>query len=191
VPWSALREGVINALIHRDYAAFDGGVSISLYPDRIEIWNSGRLPDGLTVADLKAGNISRPRNPDMAHLFFVRGFIERLGIGGRRIVTQCREAGLPEPTWELPGGGVLLTLRLRQPSPSHSRQELSRRQASLLAETKPGERFTSGEYHRRFAAGVSERQARQDLIELVNAGLLVRIGSGRSTFYERTERQPS
>jgi ATP-dependent DNA helicase RecG len=189
VPWAALREGVINALIHRDYAAFDGGASISVYPDRIEIWNSGRLPEGLTVADLKAGSVSRPQNPDMAHLFFLRGFIERLGIGARRIVTECREAGLPEPTWELPGGGVLLTLRLRPQAPPRTLQHLSRRQASLLEETAPGERFTSGEYHQRFAAGVSERQARQDLIELVNAGLLVRIGSGRSTFYERIGRQ--
>jgi ATP-dependent DNA helicase RecG len=191
VPWNALREGLMNALVHRDYAAFDGGLSVSLYPDRIEIWNSGRLPDGLTVEDLKRGNISRPQNPDMAHVFFLRGFIERIGIGTRRIISECRDAGLPEPTWELRGGGVLLTLRLRPPAPPRSRLELSRRQASLLDEVAPGERFTSGDYHRRFAAGVSDRQARQDLIELVNAGHLVRIGSGRATFYERTERQPA
>lgn len=45
-PWSAVREGLVNALVHRDYAAYDGSVSISVYPDRLEIWNPGSLPLG-------------------------------------------------------------------------------------------------------------------------------------------------
>src|SRR2546425_884310 len=163
-PWAALREGVVNALVHRDYAAYDGGVSISVLPNRIEIWNSGRLPEGMSIEDLKRGSISRPQNPDIAHVFFLRGFIERVGIGGRRIVTECLEARLPEPTWELRAGGVLLTLRLSHGETQASRAELSLRQLAFLDQTTDGERVTFGDYHQRFASGVSERQARQDLL---------------------------
>ena len=56
----ALREGLVNALAHRDYAAFSGGVTVSVYPGRIEIWNSGRLPRGIKVADLKRVHPSIP-----------------------------------------------------------------------------------------------------------------------------------
>jgi ATP-dependent DNA helicase RecG len=190
-PWAALREGVMNALVHRDYAAFDGGVSISIFPTRIEIWNSGRLPEGLSVEDLKRGSISRPHNPDIAHVFFLRGFIERVGIGARRIVTECLDAGLPEPTWEERAGGLLLTLRQPEPHRDISPLDLSLRQIAFLEETTPGQRLTAAQYHDRFARGVSDRQARQDLTQLVDAGFLSRIGSGRSTFYVRTDRRMS
>ncbi len=52
-PYLALREGLINAIIHRDYSVFAGGMSVSIYPNRIEIWNTGKLPEGLTIGDLK------------------------------------------------------------------------------------------------------------------------------------------
>src|SRR5204862_3694916 len=124
----------------RDYAAFDGGVSISIYSDRIEIWNAGLLPEGMSMDDLKHGNVSRPQNPDIAHVFFLRGFIERVGIGGRRIVTEWLEAHLLEPTWELRAGGVLLTLRLSHGETQASRAELSLRQLGFLDQTTDGER---------------------------------------------------
>src|SRR5215210_6154851 len=88
-PWLALREALMNAIVHRDYAAFDGGISISIYSDRIEFWSSGELPDGMTVRDLKEERISRLRNPDIAHVFWLRGFIEAFGTGATRIMTEC------------------------------------------------------------------------------------------------------
>ena len=48
-PEDAVREALINALAHRDYSASSGGVSIHIFPQRLEIWNSGSLPDGVTV----------------------------------------------------------------------------------------------------------------------------------------------
>jgi ATP-dependent DNA helicase RecG len=111
-PWGALREGVMNALTHRDYAAFDGQLSIQIKSAQIEIWNPGRLPEGMTVQDLPRGHVSRPPNPNIAHVFFLRGLIERVGIGTQRIVQECQAAGLPDPVWELRAGGVSLTLRL-------------------------------------------------------------------------------
>ena len=61
-------------------------------------------------------------------MLFLRGYIERIGIGARRILTERRHAGLPEPAWEIYGGGVLLTLRLSLPEGRTSRADLSLRQ---------------------------------------------------------------
>ncbi len=186
-PPGALREALVNALMHRDYAAFDGGVAIRMYPDRVEFWNSGALPQGMTVATLRQGYVSRPHNPDIAHIFLLRGLAERMGIGARRIVAECLEAGLPEPTWEEKGGGILLTLR-RTPALKSSNRHipLSRRQSAFLEQMLPGEHITAQEYHRRFASDVSDRQARTELGQLVEMGYMRREGRGPATAYERT-----
>lgn len=191
-PWIALREGVINALAHREYAAFDGGVFVSMYQDRIEIWSSGSLPEGMTVRDLKEERISRLRNPDVAHVLWLRRFIEGFGSGSGKILTECRRAGLPEPEWKAGAGGVLLTLRSvaqeTQASPPTHRPDLKPRQRMLLDELQPGARIDPGGYSKRFATEVSQRQARADLALLTEAGYLRREGKGPSTTYVRTRK---
>lgn len=187
-PWLALREALMNALVHRDYAAFDGGISISIYQNRIEFWNSGELPEGMTVQDLKEARISRLRNPDIAHVFWLRGFIEAFGTGATRILTQCAQAGLPEPEWRVGGGGVRLTLRSARADVS-SPGELNQRQRAFLESARSGDRITVAEYSQRFAQDVSERQARNDLSQLSTWGYLRREGRGPSTGYVRTSRR--
>ena len=78
-PWPAVREAIVNALVHRDYSAFDGGMSLAIYDRRIEFWNSGHLPDEMTVDDLRIAHPSRPTNPDIAQVCFLYGLMERLG----------------------------------------------------------------------------------------------------------------
>lgn len=67
-PESAVREALINALAHRDYSDSSGGVSVHIYPKRLEISNSGPLPEGMTVEQLAQGELSVLRNPDIAHV---------------------------------------------------------------------------------------------------------------------------
>jgi ATP-dependent DNA helicase RecG len=185
-PWSALREALLNAIVHRDYAAFDGGLSLAVYDDRIEFWNSGKLPEGMTVEDLKEPHPSRPHNPDIANVFFLRGFIERWGIGTRQIVSRCLEAGLPEPEWkDGGGGGVTLIIRLK---PKAREIELNPRQVRLLRALKPGSQIEPGEYLSSVQNEVKERRARKDLTELFEAGYFTREGQGPSTVYTRTEK---
>ena len=109
-PFDALREGLINAFAHRDYASFAGGVAITMYPNRIEIWNAGRLPDALKPGDLARNHPSLPTNPDIAHVLYLRGLMERIGRGTQKIIDACREAGLPLPVWDDQPSGVTLTL---------------------------------------------------------------------------------
>jgi ATP-dependent DNA helicase RecG len=188
-PFPALREAMMNALAHRDYAAFDGGVSITIYDDRIEFWNSGKLPEGMTLKELKEERISRPPNPDIAHVFWLREFIEKYGIGAGRIIEECRRAGLPEPEWKVGGSGITLTIRSRQRAGVPVAGDLNSRQRVFLATVKPGEEVSVGDYSEQFAKDVSQRQARTDLAQMTAAGYLRRQGRGPSTNYVRTDKE--
>lgn len=99
-PVQAVREALVNAFAHRDYSDFSGGVAVHIYPNRLEIWNSGALPEGITPATLARGHLSILRNPDIAHVLYLRGRMEKIGRGSLLILRLCNEAGLPEPTWK-------------------------------------------------------------------------------------------
>ncbi|MYE95171.1 MAG: winged helix-turn-helix transcriptional regulator [Gemmatimonadetes bacterium] len=110
VPREAMREAVINAVIHRDYAS-QTTIQIRVYDDRISIWNAAHLPPEW-ASDQRAGELpSRPHNPQIANAFFRAGMIEAWGRGIRRIVDVCREADNPTPTWTLEAGGDGLWVR--------------------------------------------------------------------------------
>ncbi len=96
VPMPALREAVLNAVVHKDYAS-GVAIQISVYPDKLMIWNPGELPADWTVAKLLGKHSSIPFNPDVASVFFRAGMIEAWGRGIERILETCREAGTPEP----------------------------------------------------------------------------------------------
>jgi ATP-dependent DNA helicase RecG len=117
-PEEAVREALINALAHRDYSAASGGVSIHVYPRRLEIWNSGGLPGGVTVDNLIKGHISVLRNPDIAHGLYIRGLMEKVGRGSVLMIDQCRERGLPAPIWTSDEKlGVTVTFRTPEVTP--------------------------------------------------------------------------
>lgn len=105
-PLEALREGLVNAFCHRDYTIAGGAVSLAIYDDRLEIWSDGTLPFGLKPEDLKREHSSRPRNPLIAKVFYLRGVIERWGRGTQKIVELCVKAGHPEPVFGEQAGSV-------------------------------------------------------------------------------------
>lgn len=111
IPRAAMREAVINAVIHRDYAD-PVPIQISVYDDRIRLWNPGHLPPDWTVERLAEEHASRPHNPGIAYAFFRAGMIEAWGRGIRRITSACATAGNPRPEWRAePGGGLWLVFR--------------------------------------------------------------------------------
>lgn len=117
-PEEAVREGLINALAHRDYTSASGGISVHIFPRRLEIWNSGGLPDGVTEESLAKGNISVLRNPDIAHVLYLRGLMEKAGRGSVLILRACENQGLPPPTWTSDEKkGVTLTFFTSQVTP--------------------------------------------------------------------------
>ena len=109
-PPDAVREGLVNALAHRDYSDYSGRIAVRVYPDRLEIRNSGDFPGGVTPEKLEKGHISVLRNPDIAHVLYLRGMMEKLGRGSLLIQKLCKERGLPEPKWRSEEGpNVVLT----------------------------------------------------------------------------------
>ncbi|MCP4575392.1 MAG: transcriptional regulator, partial [Deltaproteobacteria bacterium] len=96
VPRPALREAVLNALVHRVYAV-PAPVQIRIYEDRLSIWNPALLPQGWTVEKLRGEHASIPFNPDIANAFFRAGEIESWGRGIHQIFQSCLDAGSPEP----------------------------------------------------------------------------------------------
>ena len=96
MPDAALREALLNALIHRDYAV-PAPVQIRVYDDRLSIWNPAVLPEGWGVDNLLREHASLPYNPNIANAFFRAGEIEAWGRGIQRIFEACRLEGAPEP----------------------------------------------------------------------------------------------
>ncbi len=96
IPETALREAILNAVVHKDYAS-GIPIQISVYPDKLMIWNSGQLPSDWTLERLLGKHSSQPFNPDVANAFFRAGMIEAWGRGIERIMQECVTAGVPEP----------------------------------------------------------------------------------------------
>jgi ATP-dependent DNA helicase RecG len=110
-PLDAVREGLVNALVHRDYAISGSTVRVYIYPGRLEIMNPGSLPTGITPETLLTReHTSVLRNPDIANVLYLRGFMEMLGRGSLMILDSCRKRGLPDPVWTTNGSSVTLTL---------------------------------------------------------------------------------
>jgi len=96
VPEAALREAILNAVIHKDYGA-GAPIQIGVYPDKVKLWNPGELPDTWTLARLMGKHPSQPFNPDIANVFFRVGMIEAWGRGIERIFETCKSAGVSKP----------------------------------------------------------------------------------------------
>lgn len=107
-PYEALREAIINALIHRDYRSFSQ-IQIRVYPDKLIIMNAGSLPPEVPVESLKTNHLSRPRNKLLAETFYHAGYIEAWGRGTLKIVEKCVEQGLPEPDFSEENGVMTVT----------------------------------------------------------------------------------
>ena len=110
-PTAALREALVNALCHRDYAIWGGAVSVAIFDDRVEIWSDGTLPFGIRPDDLTREHASKPRNPDITNVFYRRGLIEQWGRGTNRIVELTTKAGHPAPKFEEIAGSLIVRFR--------------------------------------------------------------------------------
>jgi len=96
LPRAAVSEAIVNAIAHRDYTS-NGSVQVMLFKDRLEVWNPGQLPFGLTTVKLRQPHNSIPANPLLAEPMYFAGYIERLGTGTGDIIRLCQEKGLKEP----------------------------------------------------------------------------------------------
>jgi ATP-dependent DNA helicase RecG len=186
-PPTALREGVMNALAHRDYA-MSGTITILITSRQMTIANPGRLPNELSTADLKKEHSSMPRNPDIAHVLFLRKLIEKVGRGTQRIVEDCKRARLKEPKWIVTAGETRLVFFSRPAGVNRvSVEQLSDRQQAILAHVRQNAPTKLKDLWTSLGGTVTERTIRSDLQALVEARLLMKRGQGRNTSYATVE----
>ena len=105
IPKEVVTEAIVNAVAHRDYTD-TSSVQVMLFSDRLEVWNSGRLPPQLTLEKLRVPHGSVPRNPLLARSMYLVEYIEQMGTGTLDMIKRCVEAGLPEPKFSVEGGFV-------------------------------------------------------------------------------------
>ena len=76
---------------------FLGSVQVMLFKDRLEVWNPGKLPQGMTIAKLTKEHNSNPVNPVLANPVYLTGYIEQMGTGTTDIIDHCLDYGLRKP----------------------------------------------------------------------------------------------
>jgi len=180
-PPEALREAVINAICHRDYAKA-GTTQVRIYDDRLEVWNPATLPADLTVAQLYMEHPSRPHNRRLADAFYRARLIEHWGTGTLRMVSAFEGSGLPRPEYRYEMGTFIVCFRSAVNLRAHSGDiALNDRQREAVAMAVAQGSITRLEYADKL--GISKRQALRDLNELVTLGVLSREAVGPATSY--------
>ncbi len=138
IPPNALREILLNAVMHRDYSDYGGHIAIAVFDDRLEIRSAGRLPTGVTVDQLSGPHLSKLRNLLIAETFHRTGAVEIWGRGTNRVIEECERYGIDPPTFEERQGYLIVTFRAQIGPKAPSRDQvgtksgLSRDQVELL-----------------------------------------------------------
>jgi ATP-dependent DNA helicase RecG len=177
-PYEALREAVINALIHRDYSG-TSQIQIRVYPDKLIIMNEGKLPLEVPVEKLKTNHLSMPRNTLLAEIFYYAGFIESWGHGTIKIVENCLEQGLPEPDF-IEENGVMTVVFYKDKWNEENLKKLglNERQIKAVFYVKEEGKITNKDY-KELIKDISRITATRDLTNLVEKGILKMVGIGK------------
>ena len=181
-PIPALREMLLNSLIHRNYMG--APTQIRVYDNKMFVWNDGGLPSTITLPELTQLHSSHPRNPTLAGACFLGGYIDSWGSGIMKIINSCKAAGLPTPELNEKEGGFIVTLFKDRFSAEQLQQlGLNDRQIKAVLYVKGKGKITNSEYQTLNL--VSKRTATNDLSELADKYKLVNnVGFGAGSFYE-------
>lgn len=181
LPPDAVGEAIVNAIAHRDYHS-NASVEVRLFADRLEVWNPGTMPCTLTLDDLRAAHPSVPNNPLIAESLYLTRYIEKAGSGTERMIELCREAALPEPSFELRAGSFVITLwRDWLTDEVLAGYGLNDRQLQAIAYLKTNNSITNAEYQR--VTGATSKTSVRDLGSLVEKSIVERRGEKRATHY--------
>lgn len=181
-PKQVVSEAIVNAIAHRDYSS-NASVQVMLFADRLEVWNPGELPPTLTPERLRGPHASIPRNPLIAEPLYLTHYVEKAGTGTLDMIDQCGAAGIPEPDFEQRGGQFVVTIwRDWLTADVIASLGLNDRQKRALIHLRTAGRMGNTEYQS--LLGVAKRTAHRDLTDLVEKGVLERIGTtGKGTIY--------
>ena len=186
-PLPVVREAIVNAVAHRDYAIRGDGIRVLMFSDRLEVYSPGRLPGHITLDNLAAERFSR--NEAIVQALSDLGFVERLGYGIDRMIVAMTEAGLQAPDFAETAAGFRVTLYghgdklvSAEPAPRWGNRRLNPRQERALAYLAEHSTITNREL-RELLPDVSDETIRRELADLVDQGLILKIGERKATYY--------
>ena len=173
-PLSAIRETLLNAIVHRDYFDKSTPIQIKVFKDWLWFFNTGGLIEGLTLEKIKSNHPSKTRNPLIANIFYRAGFIEKFGSGIERIINTCKNETIPEPEFIEEYGGFSVKYKKEF-------SELNERQNKALQIIREKGIVTNSEYQE--ITGATRETSKRDLALLLKLGLLTKVGDGKTTKY--------
>jgi ATP-dependent DNA helicase RecG len=181
-PEDAVREALLNAVAHKDYSGLTP-IQISVYKDKVMIWNEGQLPENWTLEKLLAKHPSMPYNPDIANAFFRSGYIEAWGRGFTKMTHQCLAAGLPQPLYYYETSGFWVVFRKDIYNEENLQSlGLNERQVKAMFYAKEKGKITNSNYQT--LNKVSRETATRDIRDLIVKKLLKASGQkGAGAFY--------
>ena len=174
-PLVAIREALLNALIHKDYFDNNSEIQIKIFDDHIWFYNSGDLYGGLTIEDLKAlHHPSRPRNALLMDIIYKSGYVEQFGTGIKRMRNACLKQGLPVPEFELKNSGFVLQI-------DKDYKNINERQRNAIKYIVENESITNIKYQE--LNSCSREMSKRDLKKLVDMNILKTTGDNRALKY--------
>lgn len=179
VPAYALRELVVNSVVHRNYFESSSEIIFKVFPDKIEFSNPGNLIPTLNTKTIFGK--SYRRNPLIADIFFHAGYIERAGTGLLRVKKTLQENNLPPLT--LFEEGPFFIVHLPRQNETLSSEIFNERQFQILTLPKNFFPFSTKDYAKHFQ--ISDRMARLDINELLKHKILKKIKKQRNVLYDK------
>jgi ATP-dependent DNA helicase RecG len=175
-PPDAIREAIVNAVVHRDYES-PSKVQVRVFDNRIEVWNPGLLPEGITLEDLKREHRSIPRNPLLFRQLFWVKYVEDVGGGTLDMIKWCKEWGLPEPDFKFITGATVVVFRLPPKIGNLEKLGLNERQIRAVNYVVKQGSITNREYQT--INNTTRYTATRDLGGIVKEGIFDKIGEGK------------
>lgn len=182
-PAFAVREAIINAVAHRDYRIKGRRIEVRMYSDRLEVISPGGLPGYITLDNLVEEHYSR--NPRLVSGLYQWGYIEELGLGIDLMIEEMVRLGHPPPEFratEYSFTVKLSNVRPNRPSQPRGANSVNERQTRALTHVRQQGSITNSEYQQ-LCGDVGAETLRRDLADLVDKGLLLKIGSKKGTYY--------
>lgn len=175
IPPDVIREAIVNAIAHRDYTSA-GAVQVSVFADRVEVWNPGTLPPPLTPESLRHPHGSVARNPRICEALFLARYIEKYGTGTLMMIRESLEHELPEPDFVMRGGEFTTTIWRDWLTPEVlAGYTLNERQMKAITYLKAHGKISNKDYQ--VVTSAIKKTATRDLLDLKEKGLIKQIGT--------------
>ena len=185
-PEDALREAILNAVIHKNYTGVH--IQLSVYNDKLILWNQGKLPEEINIDTLIQKHPSIPRNKLIADIFFKAGYIEAWGRGIQKIIGGFVEAGHPEPLFKELGGGIQVTLFKKVTTEVVEKvvekvvENLTDNQKKIVDLIETNQHITARELA--LEVGISHRKIQENIAKLKDVGIIKRIGPAKGGYWK-------